>query len=292
MIDPRWPITTRDSRIPAWAEAPDKEWQERRMEVYAAMVDCMDRGVGRIVDAVRRTGQEQNTLILFMADNGGCAEELGPKAGGLHVPRQTHDGRPVRVGNIPGVLPGPEDTYQSYGIPWANASNTPFRLYKHWVHEGGISSPLIACWRGKAKASSITHEPGHLIDVMSTCVDVAGAKYPKEHAGRRVTPMEGTSLRAAFSGRKLNRRNPLFWEHEGNRAIRDGRWKLVSKFPGQWELFDLEADRTEATDLAGKHADRAERMAADYGKWARRAQVQPWEAVQKAPRTPAPIPGA
>jgi arylsulfatase len=290
IVDPRWPMTTRDHRVPAWTEATDKEWQERRMEVYAAMVDSMDQGVGRIVDALRRTGQEQNTLILFMADNGGCAEELGPKAAGLHIPARTHDGRSVRVGNIPGVMPGPEDTYQSYGIPWANASNTPFRLYKHWVHEGGISSPLIAYWPGKTKAGSITHEPGHLIDVMSTCLDVAGAAYPKEQSGHRITPLEGTSLLATLNGGKLNRRNPMFWEHEGNRAVRDGRWKLVSMFPGKWELFDLEADRSETTDLANKHSDRAARMAAEYEKWARRVQVQPWEAVLKAPRTPAPIP--
>ena len=260
------------------------------MEVYAAIVDSMDQGVGRIVDALRRTRQEQNTLILFMADNGGCAEELGPKAAGLHIPKQTPDGRPVRVGNIPGLMPGPEDTYQSYGIPWAHASNTPFRLYKHWVHEGGIASPLIAYWPGKTKAGSITHEPGHLIDIMSTCVDVAGAKYPRERSGRPITPMEGTSLNAAFTGRKLSRRNPLFWEHEGNRAIRDDRWKLVSRFPGSWELFDLEADRSEITDLANKHADRASRMSATYERWARHAQVQPWDSVLKAPRTPAPIP--
>jgi arylsulfatase len=290
IVDPRWPMTTRDHRVPAWTEATDKEWQERRMEVYAAMVDSMDQGVGRIVDALRRTGQEQNTLILFMADNGGCAEELGPKAAGLHIPARTHDGRSVRVGNIPGVMPGPEDTYQSYGIPWANASNTPFRLYKHWVHEGGISSPLIAYWPGRTKAGSITHEPGHLIDVMSTCLDVAGAAYPKEQSGHRITPLEGTSLLATLNGGKLNRRNPMFWEHEGNRAVRDGRWKLVSMFPGKWELFDLEADRSETTDLANKHSDRAARMAAEYEKWARRVQVQPWEAVLKAPRTPAPIP--
>jgi arylsulfatase len=187
-------------------------------------------------------------------------------------------------------MPGPEDTYQSYGIPWANASNTPFRLYKHWVHEGGISSPLIAYWPEKTKAGSITHEPGHLIDVMSTCLDVAGAAYPKEQSGHRITPLEGTSLLATLNGGKLNRRNPMFWEHEGNRAVRDGRWKLVSMFPGKWELFDLEADRSETTDLANKHSDRAARMAAEYEKWARRVQVQPWEAVLKAPRTPAPIP--
>jgi arylsulfatase len=198
----------------------------------------------------------------------------------------------VPVGNIPGLMPGPEDTYQSYGIPWANASNTPFRLYKHWVHEGGISTPLIAHWPGKVRAGAISHEPGHLIDIMTTCVDVGGARYPAERSGRTVTPMEGASLRPAFTGGKVNRRDALYWEHEGNRAIRDGRWKLVSKFPDKWELFDLEADRTEMNNLVNRHPDRAEQMVAQYEKWARRAQVQPWDAVQKAPRTPAPIPGA
>jgi arylsulfatase len=292
IINRRWPSTARDSSVPAWPDATDKEWQQRRMEVYAAMVDRMDQGVGRILAALRKTQQEQNTLVLFLADNGGCAEELGPNAKGLHVPSTTHDGRPVRVGNVPGVMPGAEDTYQSYGIPWANASNTPFRLYKHWVHEGGISTPLIAHWPGRTRPGAITHEPGHLIDIMSTCVDVAGAKYPTERRGTAVTPMEGTTLRPAFTGGKLNRRDAIYWEHEGNRALRDGRWKLVSRFPDTWELFDLEADRTEMTNLAARHPDRVERIAARYEKWARRAHVEPWDKVQKSPRTPAPIPAA
>lgn len=286
IIDKRWTTTVRDSRVPAWAEVADKEWEQRRMEVYAAMVDRVDQGVGRILNALRGTGQEENTLVMFLADNGGCAEELGPKAGGLHVPEQTRDGRPVRRGNVPGLMPGPEETYQSYGIPWANASNTPFRLYKHWVHEGGISTPLIASWPGHTKSGSITHEPGHLIDIMATCVDVSGTKYPSDK-----TPLEGVSLRTAFTGGKVNRRDALYWEHEGNRAVRQGKWKLVSKFPGVWELFDLEADRTETTNLAEKHKDRVEQMSAQYDRWAARAQVKPWDEVQKAPRTPAPIPG-
>ncbi len=291
IIDRRWSTTARDSRVPAWADAPDREWQQRRMEVYAAMIDRMDQGVGRIMSALRRAGQEGNTLVLFLADNGGCAEEVGPNWKGQHIPQQTHDGRPVRVGNTPGVMPGSEDTYQSYGIPWANASNTPFRLYKHWVHEGGISTPLIAYWPGKTRAGTISHEPGHLIDIMSTCVDVAGTKYPSERGARPVTPMEGTTLRPAFTGGKLNRRDAIYWEHEGNRAMRQGRWKIVSRFPDRWELFDLEADRTEMNDLAARHPDRVERMVAQYEKWARRANVLPWDEVRKAPRTPAPIPG-
>lgn len=223
VVSPNWPMTERDASIPAWDDAKDKEWQQRRMEVYAAMVDSLDQNVGRILDALRATGQDRNTLVLFLADNGGCAEELGPKAGGLHVPQTTHKGETVRRGNDPSIMPGPEDTYQSYGVPWANASNTPFRLYKHSVHEGGIASPLIARWPGTIKPGGFHHDPAHLIDVMSTCVDIAGAKYPAERRGNSVLPMEGVSLQPALKGGKLSRRNPLFWEHEGNRAIRDGR---------------------------------------------------------------------
>lgn len=290
IIDRRLPLTPRDRRIRAWSGTEDKEWQQRRMEVYAAMVDRMDQGIGRIVTALRRTGQEQNTLILFLADNGGCAEEILPTWNGLHIPTNTRDGRPVRVGNVASIMPGAEDTYQSYGIPWANASNTPFRLYKHWVHEGGISTPLIASWPGRTRAGAISHEPGHLVDIMSTCIDVAGASYPRERNSRPVVPMEGTSLRPVLTGGRISRRGGLYWEHEGNRAVRQGRWKLVSRFPDRWELFDIEADRTELNNLADRHPDRVQKMTAQYQEWAARAQVEPWEKVQQSPRTPAPIP--
>ncbi len=285
-----WPMTERDPTVPAWADEQDKEWQQGRMEVYAAMVDSLDQNVGRILETLRSKGQEKNTLVLFLADNGGCAEELGPNARALHIPEKTIDGRPVRRGNVRSLMPGFEETYQSYGVPWANVSNTPFRLYKHWVHEGGISTPLIAQWPGHTKAGAITHESGHLIDLMATCVDVARAKYPSDRRGQRVVPMEGVSLRPTFGGNKLRRQNPLFWEHEGNRAVREGRWKLVSKFPGQWELYDLDADRTETVDLAAKYPDRVKKLSAAWENWAQRANVAPWAEVQKAPRTPAPIP--
>jgi arylsulfatase len=261
------------------------------MEVYAAQIDRMDQNIGRMLAALRKTGQEQNTLVLFLADNGGCAEELGPRAGGLHVPRQTRDGRPVRVGNLPGVMPGAEDTYQSYGVGWANASNTPFRLYKHWVHEGGISAPLIARWpSGVKSAGALVREPGHLVDIMATCLDVAGAKYPATRKGQPVTPLEGKSLRPAFGGGKVSGREAIYWEHEGNRAIRQGSWKLVSRHPDRWELYDMAADRTEMRNLAEAEPARAAQMAAAWEKWAARANVEPWAKVQAAPRTPAPIP--
>ncbi|MBM3737903.1 MAG: arylsulfatase [Acidobacteria bacterium] len=287
LVDKRWTLTARDSNVPAWTEAPNREWQQRRMEVYAAMVDRMDHNIGRMLRALEDTRQLDNTLILFLADNGGCAEELGPKAAARHIPLKTRDGRTVLQGNRPDLMPGGPETYQSYGLAWANASNTPFRLYKHWVHEGGIASPLIAHWPGNVQAGAITHEPGHLIDLMATCADVAGAQYPAARKGVPVQPMEGVSLRPAFTRKRLNRRQPLFWEHEGNRAIRDGKWKLVSRYPGDWELYDMQADRTEMVNLAARQADRVRAMSGAWDQWAARVKVVPWGEVAK----PA-VPGA
>lgn len=290
IVRPDWRMTVRDANVPAWADAQNKDWQQSRMEVYAAMVDNMDQNVGRILNALRATGQEQNTLVLFLADNGGCAEEVGVKWQGLHIPDKTWDGAPVVRGNLPSVRPGPGETYQSYGLPWANASNTPFRLYKHWVHEGGIASPLIARWPGHANAGAITHQPGHLVDIMSTCVDVAGARYPSNHRNEQVIPMEGATLKPAFTGKRVPRKQPLFWEHEGNKAVREGRWKLVAKDPGDWELYDIDSDRTELNGLASKQPGRVKRMSAQWDRWAARIGVEPWGRVQKLPRTPAPLP--
>ena len=189
-------------------------------------------------------------------------------------PKVTRDGRPVRTGK--GVMPGPADTYIAYGKPWANASNTPFRLYKHWVHEGGISTPLIAHWPARIKArGELRRQPGHLIDIMATCVDAAGAEYPSEYKGSKIVPMEGKSLVLAFDNRTIER-EAIYWEHEGNRAVRKGKWKLVSRHPGKWELYDMEADRTELTDLAQKHPEKVEQLKAMYESWAARCGVQPW----------------
>ena len=302
IVKSQWKITPRDSAVPPWSQAEDKQWFARRMEVYAAMVDCLDRGVGRIVSQLKKTGRFENTLILFLADNGGCAEEYG-SSGAIKPnpaeptvlkpmgkdelqtrmqPTVTRDGRPVRTGH--GVMPGPADTYIAYGKPWANASNTPFRLYKHWVHEGGISTPLIAHWPAHIKAGGspavrlagkLCHQPGHLIDIMATCVDVAQAKYPSEYKGRAITPMEGRSLLPAFDNKPVER-EAIYWEHEGNRAVRQGKWKLVSRHPGGWELYDLEADRTELANLAEEYPEKVEQLKTMYESWAVRCGVQPW----------------
>jgi len=300
IVDKKWKITPRDKTVPPWSEAKDKAWFARRMEVYAAMLDCMDQGIGRIVEQLKQSGKFENTLIFFLADNGGCAEEYGSRGpirpdpskdiplkpmdkNALQPdmqPKVTRDGRPVRTGR--GVMPGPADTYIAYGRPWANASNTPFRLYKHWVHEGGISTPLIAYWPKRIKAhGELRRQPGHLIDIMATCVDVAGAEYPSEYKGNKITPAEGKSLVPAFDNKPIQR-EAIYFEHEGNRAVRKGKWKLVSRHPGQWELYDIEADRTELTNLAQKYPEKVEQLKALYESWARRCGVQPWPVKKKS----------
>ena len=281
LVDPKGGLTPRDEDVPAWKDAPDKEWQQRRMEVYAAQIDRMDRNVGAILDTLKRTGQDRNTLVMLLADNGGCAEELPSDRLNNSSPKQARDGRAMRPGNTPGVMPGAEDTFGSYGIGWANASNTPFRRYKHWVHEGGIATPMIASWPGHvAKPGSITHENGHIIDLMATCVDVAGAKYPGG-PGTTIPPMEGRSLAPALAGKKIARNDAFYWEHEGNRAVIDGKYKVVSKFPNQWELYNLEADRCEMKDLSKTETARLATMAGRYDGWAKRCGVLPWEEVRK-----------
>lgn len=286
ILDESWRLSDRDPTQPPFEEAEHKDWLVRCMEVYAAQIDRMDQGIGRILDALEESGQMEDTLILFLSDNGGCAEDIpedvDPKqlVEDLMIAQyRTRDGRPVRIGNDPNVIPGAEDTYQSYGTAWANLSNTPFRLYKHWTHEGGISTPLIAHWpNGISAGGDIRHEPGQLPDIMATLLEVSGAAYPEERAGRPVPACEGTSLAATFDGGAFNR-GPLFWEHEGNAAMREGKWKLVCNYPGPWELYDMDADRTELTDLAASEPERVERMAAQYQAWAERCGVIPREKI-------------
>lgn len=286
-----------------WAATTRKPWELRCMEVYAAMIDCMDQGIGRIVAELEQSRRLDNTVVFYLQDNGGCAEANGRRPQKAEIPadlkpmapdqlqdlarpRQTRDGRFVRHG--PGVMPGPADTYVAYGRQWANVSNTPFREYKHWVHEGGISTPLIVHWPEgipAARRGQLEQQPGHLIDIMATCVELAGTAYPAEYRGTKIKPLEGVSLLPALAGKRLNRPQPLFWEHEGNRAIRDGKWKLVAKEGRPWELYDLEADRTEMNNLAAAQPAQVRKMAAQWDAWAARANVLPlgaWKAPAAA----------
>jgi len=280
LIEEGWPLTPRDRRVKEWQEAPNKAWQQRRMEVYAAQVEQMDRGIGTIVAALREQGRLDNTLLLFLADNGGCAEELTSGWRGTSIPTKTLDGRPVFNGNNPERMPGPEETYQSYGVPWANASNTPFRLYKHFVHEGGIASPLVAHWPAKLEGRGVILDgPGHVIDIVSTCLDAAGSEPISQRDGTTMQPPEGVSLLGILRGESTEQR-AIFWEHEGNRAVRLGRWKLVARHKQPWQLFDLDEDRTEMNDLAGEKPDLLGALKTTYQQWAERAGVVPWPPVR------------
>ena len=287
----------------SWGDIKDKKWEAACMEVYAAMIDSIDQGIGRIAGALKDKGIFDNTLVFFLQDNGGCAESGGrgtkphPRASkptlpplppdAQHyfgsVPQQTRDGWPVRRGH---VMPGPADTYIGYGKNWANVSNTPFREYKHWVHEGGISTPLIAHWPAGIRAKNeLSHQHGHLIDLMATCVDVSGATYPSRYKGQKIKPMEGKSLAPVFENKPI-KREALYWEHEGNRAVRAGKWKLVAKGrAGQddvvWELYDIEADRSELHDLAAEEPKRLKEMVGLWQAYAERANVLPWPVSTK-----------
>ena len=304
LIQPEWELTPRDSFVTAWdEEVEDREWEIANMEVYAAMVDNMDQGIGRVVQTLKTKGQLDNTLIFFLQDNGACAEELGgasmpdeadlkPMAPGelqtKMIPDITRDGKPVKL--MKDGWPGPPDGYTAYGLDWANASNTPFREYKHWVHEGGISTPLIVHWPAQIKGSGeFRGEPSHLIDIMATCVDVSGAHYPTTYKEQTIIPMEGNSLRPAFDNIPLDR-EAIYWEHEGNRAVRMGKWKLVSKVSkkhsfvwdkvdelalSNWELFDMEKDRTEMHNVASENPDLVKQMADMWMTWGKRTGAVP-----------------
>jgi len=283
LIDAAWPAAPRDERGLAWDQIDPKlkPWLDHRMAVYAAMIEQMDRGIGKIIDALERKGQLDNTLIVFLSDNGGCAEEIGPKGRAKHFPLKTRDGKVIRLGNAPAIDPGDEDTYASYGLEWANASNTPFRHFKSFAHEGGIATPLIVHWPGKVKPG-MTHQVGHIIDIMPTFVDVAGGKYPKTFNGHKIQSVEGKSLLGVLAGGRRRDHQALFWEHEGNRAVRAGKWKLVSRFPGDWELYDLKADRLETRDLSADQPQRVKQLEALYMAWAKRSGVKPWKGAQTA----------
>lgn len=284
LLDPKWSISRRDPRVAGWERASFKNWEAERMAVYAAQVDLLDQGIGRIVAKLEELGELENTLILFMSDNGGNFEEIARPAGPLPISMsdKTKDGRPVRIGNSPDIMPGPPTTYASYGGPWGNVSNTPFRLFKHFAHEGGISTPFIAHWpAGIAARGATADQIGHEIDVMATCLAASAVAYPlKSVAGPPPPPLEGRSLLPAFAGKPVPDRGMLFWEHEGNCAVRDGKWKLVSRFPDSWELYDMEADRTETDDLADREPDQVVRLAAAYDTWAKRVGAQPWPMPQ------------
>lgn len=269
-------MSERDPDVPAWEKESDRATYARAMEIYAAQVASMDRGIGRIVEELKTMGAFDNTVVLFLSDNGGCAEvihERWPRS--LHIPLTTREGATVRKGLQPIEALGGPTSYGSYGAGWANASNTPYRRFKHYIHEGGIRTPLIVSWpAGLARGlrAGITDQVGHVKDLLPTFLDLAGVPFPRSHGGAELTPLAGTSLASVLRGGKVDV-PPLCWEHHGNRGVREGRWKLVAENKRGWELYDLESDPTERKDLAGERAEIVKRLSAVYSEWAARVGV-------------------
>ena len=262
LVDPAWTMAPRPEAIKAWASLSDAEKDrfDHLMAVYAAAVAHMDKAIGDLVAGLKERGELDNTLILFLSDNGGNAE------GG---PNGRSEGDPSKPNS---------DWF--CGESWAFLENTPFRRYKHFNHEGGIATPLIAHWPAGIKGrGELRSQPGHLIDILPTCLEVAGAAPLKERAGVAVLPPEGRSLLPAFANQAISR-DALFWEHEGNAAVRVGDLKLVrAGRNGAWELYDLKLDRTEQHDLAATQPDKVKELAAQWEAWALRANVKPYPAA-------------
>lgn len=255
------PLSPRDPDAKAWdslSKAEQDEW-ELRMAVYAAMVTSMDRGIGQVLAQIEQMGKTENTLVFFLSDNGASAE---------YIDR----------GHQPGAITGTRESFRCAEVGWANSSNTPFRFHKMWMHEGGISTPLIVRWPAQMKQTGgWTAQTGHVIDLMATCVDVAQAKYPTQKQKQSITPLAGNSLRATFQNPAETRTRTLFWEHEGNKAVRQANWKLVKQHQQDWELYHLGVDRSELNNLADQNPERVAALEKLWNDWAKEVGVVPWE---------------
>jgi len=265
LIEESWALSERDPQATPWDEVSEeqKEQMDLLMAIYAAQIDCMDQGIGEVVKQLEVMGERENTLVMFLSDNGG-SEEYGPW--GRDFWGNFWEGE-ARTGS--------GDSYHSYGGSWANLSNTPFRLYKKRVHEGGIATPFIVNWPvQKELEGAIIHQPSHIIDIMTTICDVSGAKYPESYKGNVITAMPGQSLLPAMQGDKQAIHEAIYWEHMGNRAVRQGDWKLVAKKGDPWELYNLTSDRSETNNLISSETQIAGDLEQKYEKWAELVGVE------------------
>ncbi len=267
IVSPETALSARDAQARAWDQVPADERQvlAHRMAVYAAQVDCIDQNVGKLVAKLKALGQFENTLIVFLSDNG-CSSEGGP--GGFS---RGMAGAPIGTGS----------SYASAGLEWANACNAPLRKFKMNTHEGGVATPLIVHWpAGIAARGELRRQTGHVIDLIPTLLNVAGASYPTAVNGKAVQPLEGCSLVPAFTDQPVIR-EALYWEHEGHKAVRQGDWKAVSHERGAWELYDLSADRTETHDVASAHPEKVRALAALGQGWAARCGVMEMDDLRR-----------
>lgn len=279
LIDPaKTKLSKRWQDDQSWESNPDKEWDAQAMAVHAAMIDRMDQGIGRMINALRETGQLDNTLILFLSDNGASPENCAAYGPGFDRPNETRDGRKIVYDLKKQILPGAETSYASIGQRWANVANTPYQFWKAESYEGGVHTPLVAYWpKGiTAKKGSYSAQVGHVMDFMSTFTDATGATYPKTYKGHTITPTTGISLAPSFSGKASAGHETLFNEHFGARYARQGSWKLVSASRDTtWSLFNLATDQSETQDVAARYPDKVRQLANLWQQWANSHEVFP-----------------
>lgn len=260
-----------------WEENPNKDWDARAMAVHAAMVDRMDQGIGRIIATLKETGQLENTLIVFLSDNGASSEDAMRYGPGFDRPSQTRTGEPIVYPVDKDVMPGPQTTFTSIGLRWANVSNTPFQYWKMESFEGGIHTPMIAFWpEGIKDPGSISKQVGHVMDFMATFIEVADAEYPVGWNGINITPTSGKSLVPIFEGNERDGHGILFNEHEGGRYVRTKEWKLVTLDKNQpWRLYRISEDQTEMNDVASQHPEVVAELNSLWQEWALKNKVLP-----------------
>lgn len=263
----------------SWEDNPHKEFDARAMAVHAAMIDRMDQGIGRIIEALKESGELENTLIVFLSDNGASPESSAGYGPGFDRPSQTREGEKVSYSTDKDVMPGPETTFFSIGQRWANVANTPFRLWKAESFEGGVHTPMIAYWpKGlTADKGTITPQVAHVMDIMPTVVELADAKYPETFNGNEITPVQGLSLVPVFKGETRAGHDMVFNEHYGAKYARSGDWKLVQRSGGDqtWFLYNLAEDPTETNDLASDNADKVKELETKWQEWAESHNVLP-----------------
>ena len=266
-----WPLPESEPQVQSWIDVDHKAWRIRNMAIYAAMVDHMDRAVGKIVGALKRTQQFDNTVIFYMHDNGACSEHLsgnGWNTANNVLEWAAAQGKTVAVGDHYDTPMGGPLTYGSVGHNWAHAQNTPLRRYKANVHEGGACTPAIVHWtKGVAKPGTITRQRGHVVDLMATCLELAGVSYPSQFRGKSIQPHESLSLVPVITGGMQDRDHAYYFNHGGSHALIQGDWKIVRERRGPWALYNLRQNRTETLNLAEAEPARVRKMAA---LWERR----------------------
>ncbi len=279
VLEQAWQISARDPKARAFSDTPYPDWEDMRMAVYAAQVDRMDQGIGRVLNALQKLNIEDDTLVMFLSDNGGCAEFLAEDVMVSWYPELAPDGARIACGNDANIRPGSGHTFMSYELPWSNVSNAPFRQHKHWVHEGGISTPLLARWPRRFKNLPVCHKARHVVDILPTILQATGVDYPSEFSGHMIQAVDGESLVPVFDGGNGQRDAPIGWEHEGNAAIRRGPWKLVREFGSPWELYNMQDDRTELHNLADAHGVERDALVDLYRGWADSVGVEDWSQI-------------